>query len=161
MCYGAACLGIHGWRLGSGSPQQCRWCRAPHTRPPSPTHRVIKTDVCSFTEQRIYPGHGIRLARRDGQLVIFSTSKAKAMYDLRKKAAKLHWTFAWRRLNKKGSSATSSKKRSRRTKKAARSYVGMSASEVAKKVKSGPRVFRKGGKGSKAAIAEAKARAKK
>eukprot|EP00227_Mantoniella_beaufortii_P007476 CAMPEP_0197591892 /NCGR_PEP_ID=MMETSP1326-20131121/14037_1 /TAXON_ID=1155430 /ORGANISM="Genus nov. species nov., Strain RCC2288" /LENGTH=122 /DNA_ID=CAMNT_0043157471 /DNA_START=88 /DNA_END=456 /DNA_ORIENTATION=+ len=121
---------------------------------------VIKTDVCSFTEQRIYPGHGIRMARRDGQLVIFSTSKAKGMYNLRKKAAKLHWTITWRHLNKKGASGNNSKKRSRRTKKAARVYASMSADAVAAKKKAGPkRVTRK--PGSKAAIAEAKARGKK
>ena len=63
---------------------------------------MLRTEGCAFTEFRIYPGHGIRLARRDGQVVIFSSSKAKSMYLQRKKPAKLTWTQAWRRMNKKG-----------------------------------------------------------
>ena len=29
---------------------------------------VIKTDTCSFSEMRIYPGHGSRFVRKDGQV---------------------------------------------------------------------------------------------
>mmetsp|Transcript_7843 Transcript_7843/g.11840 ORF Transcript_7843/g.11840 Transcript_7843/m.11840 type:complete len:124 (-) Transcript_7843:34-405(-) len=122
---------------------------------------VIKTEVCAFTEARIYPGHGIRFARRDGQLVTFATSKAKSMYHQKKKAPKLVWTYTWRRLHKKGIASASSKKRSRRSKKVARTYAAMSTDAVAAKRKAGPRVVRKGGAASKKAIAEAKARAKK
>ena len=120
---------------------------------------VIKTEVCAFTEARIYPGHGIRFARRDGQLVTFATSKAKSMYHQRKKAPKLVWTYVWRRLNKKGLASATSKKRTRRTKKATRVYAAMSADAIAAKRKAGPRVTKSAG--SKKAIAEAKARGKK
>lgn len=37
---------------------------------------VIKTEVCAFSDTRIYPGHGIRFIRRDGQ-VIRSTGRIK------------------------------------------------------------------------------------
>ena len=63
---------------------------------------VVKTELCAFSEFRIYPGHGIRFIRRDGQPVLLATSKAKSMIQQRKKPAKLMWTQAWRRLNKKG-----------------------------------------------------------
>lgn len=29
---------------------------------------VIKTEVCAFSDTRIYPGHGVRFIRRDGQV---------------------------------------------------------------------------------------------
>lgn len=29
---------------------------------------VIKTEVCAFSDSRIYPGHGVRFIRRDGQV---------------------------------------------------------------------------------------------
>lgn len=29
---------------------------------------VIKTEVCAFSDIRIYPGHGVRMIRRDGQV---------------------------------------------------------------------------------------------
>lgn len=29
---------------------------------------VIKTEVCAFSDTRIYPGHGVRMIRRDGQV---------------------------------------------------------------------------------------------
>ena len=35
-------------------------------------------------------------------MVIFGTSKSRCMFQLRKKPARLTWTQAWRRLNKKG-----------------------------------------------------------
>jgi large subunit ribosomal protein L24e len=63
---------------------------------------VVKTELCAISEYRIYPGHGIRFIRRDGQPVILGSSKAKSMMQQRKKPAKLMWTQAWRRLNKKG-----------------------------------------------------------
>ena len=62
---------------------------------------VIKTDVCAFSEARVSPGHGIKYVRKDGQLVPLFSSKTKSLYLQRKKPAKLCWTVAWRRLNKK------------------------------------------------------------
>jgi len=32
---------------------------------------VIKTELCSFSEYRIYPGHGRRYVAKDGRLHIF------------------------------------------------------------------------------------------
>ena len=29
---------------------------------------VIKTEVCYFSDIRVYPGHGVRMIRRDGQV---------------------------------------------------------------------------------------------
>lgn len=67
---------------------------------------VIKTGTCSFSEYRIYPGHGSRFVRKDGQLVVFLNSKMESLYHQKKKPAKLTWTLAWRRHNKKLSVST-------------------------------------------------------
>lgn len=62
---------------------------------------VIKTQLCAFSENRIYPGHGSMCCRRDGQSFFLSSKKSKAMYEQRKKPQKIAWTQAWRRLHKK------------------------------------------------------------
>merc|ERR1712086_282701 len=51
----------------------------------------------------------------------------------RKKAAKLVWTQAWRKLHKKGLSETSTKKRTRRANKVQRAVVGASLEDIKKK----------------------------
>ena len=94
---------------------------------------VIKTDLCAFSEYRVYPGHGVRFARRDGQLIVLSNSKCKSLHDQRKKPAKLMWTQAWRRLNKKMQDTAVTKKRSRKTTKLQRAIVGASLEEIKKK----------------------------
>lgn len=67
-----------------------------------PLFCLRRTELCAFSEYRIYPGHGQRFIRKDGQPVTLSTSKCKRLLLNRKKPAKLMWTQAWRRLNKKG-----------------------------------------------------------
>eukprot|EP00562_Extubocellulus_spinifer_P019547 CAMPEP_0178592608 /NCGR_PEP_ID=MMETSP0697-20121206/29467_1 /TAXON_ID=265572 /ORGANISM="Extubocellulus spinifer, Strain CCMP396" /LENGTH=151 /DNA_ID=CAMNT_0020229655 /DNA_START=356 /DNA_END=812 /DNA_ORIENTATION=+ len=51
----------------------------------------------------------------------------------RKKPAKLVWTQAWRRLNKKGATDAVIKKRARRTNKVARAVVGLSLDDIRKR----------------------------
>ena len=90
-------------------------------------------DTCSFSEYKVYPGHGIRFVRRDSATLVFSTSKCKGLYNQRKKAARLVWTQAWRRLHKKIKVEEIQKRRSRRTTKFQRAIVGASLDEIKKK----------------------------
>ncbi|TFJ87688.1 hypothetical protein NSK_001038 [Nannochloropsis salina CCMP1776] len=94
---------------------------------------VIKTDMCSFSEYRVYPGHGIRFVRRDSATLVFSTAKTKGLYNQRKKAARLVWTQGWRRLHKKIKVEEVQKRRTRRTTKFQRAIVGASLEEIKKK----------------------------
>lgn len=64
-------------------------------------HLPCRTETCSFSESRIYPGHGSRLIRRDGSIHTFVSSKSKSLFLQRKKATKILWTLGWRRMNKK------------------------------------------------------------
>ena len=73
------------------------------------------------------------MIRRDGKPVFLGTSKSFSLTMQRKKAAKLVWTQAWRRLHKKGLSETSTKKRARRSNKVQRAVVGASLEEIKKK----------------------------
>mmetsp|Transcript_4027 Transcript_4027/g.4118 ORF Transcript_4027/g.4118 Transcript_4027/m.4118 type:complete len:156 (+) Transcript_4027:83-550(+) len=117
---------------------------------------VVKTELCAFSEYRIYPGHGLRFVRRDGQPVIVSTSKCKSMVLQRKKPAKLMWTQAWRRLNKKGKEDGIVKKKAKKAVKVQRAIVGASLEELKKK----RMVTRPKNEATEAALKEVKERQK-
>ena len=120
---------------------------------------VIKTDTCSFSENRVYPGRGTRFVRRDGQLAIFATSKSASMYHQSKKPAKLTWTQAWRRLNKKANVEVHSKRRSRRTARLQRAVVGASVEQL--KAKRATTTKTSSSKAKDAALKEVKSRQKR
>lgn len=90
-------------------------------------------ELCALSEYRIYPGNGKLMIRRDGKPIWLGSSKAHSLTIQRKKAAKLVWTQAWRRLHKKGLTETTTKKRSRRTGKVQRAVVGASLDDIKKK----------------------------
>ena len=73
------------------------------------------------------------MIRRDGKPIWLGSSKAHSLTIQRKKAAKLVWTQAWRRLHKKGLSETTTKKRTRRANKVQRAVVGASLEDIKKK----------------------------
>jgi len=73
------------------------------------------------------------MIRRDGRPVFLGSSKAYSLTLQRKKAAKLVWTQAWRRLHKKGITETTTKKRTRRANKVQRAVVGASLEDITKK----------------------------
>ena len=91
---------------------------------------VIKTDPCSFTEYRIYPGRGRKFAAKDGKVYYFITAKAASLFHQRKKAVKLTWTQAWRRFNKKTKVDEISRRRTRKTTRVQKAIVGMSLEEI-------------------------------
>jgi large subunit ribosomal protein L24e len=116
---------------------------------------AIAAELCALSEYRIYPGNGKLMIRRDGKPIWLGSSKAYSLTLQRKKAAKLVWTQAWRRLHKKGITETSAKKRTRRANKVQRAVVGASLEDIKKKAaeKSGFRSQQR-----EAALKEVKAR---
>mmetsp|Transcript_124775 Transcript_124775/g.324144 ORF Transcript_124775/g.324144 Transcript_124775/m.324144 type:complete len:162 (-) Transcript_124775:82-567(-) len=116
---------------------------------------VIKTDLCAYTEYRIYPGRGQRFVAKDGKVSFFINSKADSLFHQRIKAVKLRWTQAWRRMNKKGKVDEQAKKRTRKAQKFQKAIVGMSLDDIKKKKAQKPE-FRQQAK--EAAAKEAKAR---
>lgn len=73
------------------------------------------------------------MIRRDGKPLWLGSSKAFSLTIQRKKAAKLVWTQAWRRLHKKGLTETTTKKRTRKTGKVQRAVVGATLEDIKKK----------------------------
>ena len=91
---------------------------------------VIKTDPCSFTELKIYPGRGSHFAARDGKVHFFISSKARLLFHQRIKPVKLTWTQASRRFNKKTKIVDIQKKRTRRTTRVQKAVVGLSLEDI-------------------------------
>ena len=91
---------------------------------------VTKTDPCSFSEYRIYPGRGKKFVARDGKVYYFFSSKIASMFHQKKKAVKLTWSQAWRRFNKKIKVDEVSKRRTRKTTRVQKAIVGVSLEEI-------------------------------
>lgn len=94
---------------------------------------VVKTEVCSFSEQRIFPGRGIRLITREGKLAILQTRRCKRFFVRKVKGQVIRWTVTWRRLNKKLTTDDAAKKKKRRTRKAIRDVIGLEREEIRRK----------------------------
>lgn len=91
---------------------------------------VTKTEICSYTENKIYPGKGRRLVAKDGKLYFFISHKARSMHTQKIKPVNLTWTQAWRRFNKKIRVDELSRKRTRKTTRVQKAVVGMSLDEI-------------------------------
>mmetsp|Transcript_13097 Transcript_13097/g.22484 ORF Transcript_13097/g.22484 Transcript_13097/m.22484 type:complete len:128 (-) Transcript_13097:226-609(-) len=120
---------------------------------------VVKTELCSFSGFKIYPGHGTRLIRIDGRQFTFINAKSRASLLMRRKAAKLNWTQLYRRLNRKGQQEEAQKRRARTKKSAAPKPVEGASLEVIKAKRAQKPEVRK--KARDAALQEAKARTEK
>ena len=91
---------------------------------------VIKTEPCSFSEYRIYPGRGRKFVAKDGKVYYFISNKVASLFHQRKKAVKLTWTQSWRRFNKKTKADEIVKRRTRKTTRVQKAIVGMSLDEI-------------------------------
>ena len=91
---------------------------------------VIKTDPCSFSEYRIYPGRGKKFCAKDGKVYYFISKKTASLFHHKKKAVKLTWTQAWRRFNKKTKVDEISKRRTRKTTRVQKAIVGLSLEDI-------------------------------
>ena len=91
---------------------------------------VTKTELCSYTENKIYPGRGRRHIARDGKTYYFISTKARSLFHQKIKPVKLTWTLAWRRFNKKIRVDELSRKRVRRTARVQKAVVGMSLDDI-------------------------------
>merc|ERR1712190_264908 len=119
---------------------------------------VIKTELCAYTEYKIYPGRGIKFVAKDGKVSLFLSAKADSLFHQRIKPVKLRWTQAWRRMNKKGRVDDQGKKRTRKAQKFQKAIVGMSLEDIKKKKAQKPELRQQA---RDAAAKEAKARAAK
>merc|ERR1711907_423636 len=91
---------------------------------------VVKTDVCHYSELKIYPGHGTKIITREGKIHIYIHKKAGHQAQKKIKVQQIKWTTAWRRHNKKIKATDLAKKKRRRAKRVVREIVGMTADEI-------------------------------
>ena len=91
---------------------------------------VTKTELCSYTESKIYPGRGRRHIAKDGKTYFFISTKARSLFHQKIKPVKLTWTLAWRRFNKKIRIDDLTRKRARRTTRVQKAVVGMSLDDI-------------------------------
>jgi large subunit ribosomal protein L24e len=94
---------------------------------------VVRTDLCSYTEYKIYPGRGQKFVGKDARISFFITAKADSLFHQRIKAVKLTWTQAWRRMNKKGKVEHASRKKGKKNTKFQKAIVGMSLEDMKRK----------------------------
>mmetsp|Transcript_54159 Transcript_54159/g.107575 ORF Transcript_54159/g.107575 Transcript_54159/m.107575 type:complete len:164 (-) Transcript_54159:248-739(-) len=120
---------------------------------------VIKTETCSFSGLRIYPGHGIFFVRGDSKGFRFISRKVKSLFTQRLNPRKLAWTVLYRRMHKKGTLEDNSKKKARKvTKTTTKAVVGASLEVIKAKRNQKPEVR---AAAREAALREVKERAKK
>jgi len=100
---------------------------------------VIKTELCEFTDFRVYPGRGQRFVSKDGKVHFFISHKVASLFRQRIKPVKLHWTQAWRKMNKKGKTEAYTKKRTRRAQRIQKAFVGLSLDELKTKKATAPK----------------------
>ena len=93
---------------------------------------VVKTDICSFSGLRIYPGHGIFYVRGDSKGFKFINQKSRAAFTQRANPRKIAWTQLYRRMHKKGTLEESARKKTRRVNKATMKAVAGASLEVLK-----------------------------
>lgn len=101
---------------------------------------VINTELCSFSEVKIWPGKGSRFVSKDGKTHIFINHKVAALFGQRLKPVKLRWTQGWRRQNKKGKAELRAKKRVRRVTRAQKAIVGASLDDIKKRREERPEI---------------------
>ncbi|KAK2196975.1 bifunctional Ribosomal protein L24e-related/Ribosomal protein L24e-L24 superfamily [Babesia duncani] len=91
---------------------------------------TIKTELCSFTDYRVYPGRGQKFVARDGKVYFFLNSKAKNLHKQRVKPARVRWTTSWRKANKKFQTEVAHRRRNRKNIKVQKPIVGLSLDEL-------------------------------
>jgi len=93
---------------------------------------VVKTETCSFSGLRIYPGHGIQFVRGDSKGFKFISRKVKSLFTQRLNPRKLAWTVLYRRMHKKGTLEDTTKKKARKVNKSAVKAVAGASLDVIK-----------------------------
>jgi large subunit ribosomal protein L24e len=119
---------------------------------------VVKTETCSFSGLKIYPGHGILFVRADQKSFKFINRKVKSMSTQRLNPRKIAWTQVYRRMHKKGTLEESQRKKARKVNKATtKAVVGASLEVIKAKRNQKPEVR---AAAREAALREVKERAK-
>ncbi|KAA6399751.1 MAG: putative ribosomal protein L24 [Streblomastix strix] len=94
--------------------------------------RAMRTERCTFSWRKIYPGHGIRFVRGDSRLFHFSGSKARRCYQIKRSSRNTVWTGEWRKAHKKDTATHLKKRVRKRAVRFQRDIVGMTLEDLRK-----------------------------
>lgn len=94
---------------------------------------VTKTDTCTFSTFKIYPGIGRRFVSKNSTLSYFISTKARSMFHKGTKPVYLAWTMTWRGKHKKIRNDDHQKRHGRKHTKVRKAVVGMSLDEIKRK----------------------------
>jgi large subunit ribosomal protein L24e len=94
---------------------------------------VTKTDTCSFSTFKIYPGIGRRFVSKNATLSYFISNKARRMFHHGTKPVYLAWTLTWRGKHKKIRDDNQQRRHGRKNVKVRKAVVGMSLDEIKRK----------------------------
>ena len=94
---------------------------------------VIKYNICSFSEYKIAPGHGLKYCEVNSRTHMFITKKVHRLYLHGKKPLNIRWSLKWRNAHKKGKVEEAKKKVNRQKKeRQVKAIVGLSLEEINK-----------------------------
>jgi large subunit ribosomal protein L24e len=94
---------------------------------------VIKTNICAFSDSKIYPGHGLRYCEVNGRSHMFLNKKVHRFFKAGRKPLKFRWTIKWRVAHKKGKTEESKRKVVKERKvKEIKAVVGRTVEEMKK-----------------------------
>ena len=94
---------------------------------------VIKYNTCSFSENKIAPGHGLKYCEVNGKTHMFISKKVHRLYLHGKKPLTIRWSIKWRTSHKKGKVEEAKKKVIRQKKeRQVKAIVGLSIEEINK-----------------------------
>ncbi len=96
---------------------------------------VIKTSTCAFSDNKIYPGHGIRYCEVNGRIHMFLNKKVHRFFKTARKPLKFRWSSKWRIAHKKFRTEENKRKINRQKKdKVIKAVVGRTVEDM-KKIK--------------------------
>ena len=94
---------------------------------------VIKYNTCSFSENKIAPGHGLKYCEVNGKTHMFISKKVHRLFLHGKKPLTIRWSLKWRTAHKKGKVEEAKKKVIRQKKeRQVKAIVGLSLEEINK-----------------------------
>ena len=94
---------------------------------------VIKYNTCSFSENKIAPGHGLKYCEVNSRTHMFISKKVHRLYLHGKKPLNIRWSLKWRNAHKKGKVEEAKKKVNRQKKeRQVKAIVGLSLEEINK-----------------------------
>ena len=94
---------------------------------------VIKYDTCSYSGNKIAPGHGLRYCEVNGKTHLFINKKNHRLFLHGKKPLNIRWNVKWRTAHKKGKVEEAKKKVNRQKKeRQVKAIVGLSLEEINK-----------------------------